>query len=155
MDLVLDTSVVVKWFVRAPEGDLEAALEIRRRFVGAVYVLRYQPQLGVEEVASALDSLETMDLDVRPFSYPLGKGAVQLAKATGITAYDAYFIGSSGNRVGSWKDVRGSQGNPLLCKEGGGEVEILLAHTNHGSPREEQPLDASTPPGLPLQRGGT
>ncbi len=106
MDLVLDTSVVVKWFVRPPEEDLEAALEVRRRVVGAeldliipdllfyelANVLRYQPQLGVEEVASALDSLETMDLDVRPFSHPLGKGAVQLAKATGITAYDAYFI---------------------------------------------------------------
>ena len=57
--------------------------------------------------------------------------------------------------MGAWKDVRGSQGNPLLCKEGGGEVEILLAHTNHGSPREAQPLEASIPPGLPLQRGGT
>jgi hypothetical protein len=65
------------------------------------------------------------------------------------------YSGSSGNRVGSWKDVRGSQENPLLCKEGGGEVEILLAHMNHGSPREAQPLDVSTPPGLPLQRGGT
>ena len=26
--------------------------------------------------------------------------------------------------MGSWKDVRGSQGNPLLCKEGRGEVEM-------------------------------
>jgi len=32
-------------------------------------------------------------------------------------------LGSSGNRVGSWKDVGGSQGSPLLCKEGRGEVE--------------------------------
>ena len=30
------------------------------------------------------------------------------------------FYGSSGNRVGSWKDVGGSQGSPLLCKEGVG-----------------------------------
>jgi predicted nucleic acid-binding protein len=106
MDLVLDTSVVVKWFVLPPEDGLEAALEIRRRvvetelnlivpdliFYELANVLRYQPQLGVEEVASALDSLETMDLDVRPFSYPLGKEAVRLANATAITAYDAYFI---------------------------------------------------------------
>ena len=27
---------------------------------------------------------------------------------------------SSGNRVGAWKDVGGSQGSPLLCKEGVG-----------------------------------
>src|SRR3990170_55223 len=31
--------------------------------------------------------------------------------------------GSSGNRVGAWTDVGGSQGSPLLCKEGRGEVE--------------------------------
>lgn len=106
MDLVLDTSVVAKWFVNPPEDDLDAALEIRHRVVEAelnlivpdllfyelANVLRYQPQLGVEEVASALDSLETMDLDVRSFSYSLGKEAVQLAKAVGITVYDAYFI---------------------------------------------------------------
>ena len=44
------------------------------------------------------------------------------------------FLGSSGNRVGSWKDVGGSQGSPLLCKEGRGEVEILPAYTNQGPP---------------------
>ncbi len=106
MDLVLDTSVVVKWFVRPPEEDLEAALEVRRRIVEAelnliipdllfyelANVLRYQPQLAVEAVAKALDTLETMELDVRPFSYLLGKEAVRVAKTTGITAYDAYFI---------------------------------------------------------------
>jgi len=106
MDLVLDTSVVVKWFVRPPEEDLEAALEVRRRVVEAelnliipdlmfyelVNVLLYQPQLRIQEAANALDSLEAMDLDVRPFSYSLGNEAVQLGKATGITAYDAYFI---------------------------------------------------------------
>ena len=42
--------------------------------------------------------------------------------------------GSSGNRVGSWKDVGGSQGSPLLCKEGRGEVESLPAYTNQGPP---------------------
>ena len=36
--------------------------------------------------------------------------------------------------MGSWKDVGGSQGNPLLCKEGRGEVESLPAYTNQGSP---------------------
>ena len=41
----------------------------------------------------------------------------------GNRAVEAPGCGSSGNRVGSWKHVRGSQGNPLLCKEGGGEVE--------------------------------
>jgi hypothetical protein len=56
-------------------------------------------------------------------------------------------LGSSGNRVGSWKDVGVSLGSPLFCKEGGGspkspllckegrgEVESLPAYTNHGPP---------------------
>ena len=43
-------------------------------------------------------------------------------------------LGSSGNRVGVWKDIDGSQGSPLLCKEGRGEVESLPAYTNQGSP---------------------
>src|SRR3990170_1349129 len=34
--------------------------------------------------------------------------------------------------MGSWKDIGGSQGSPLLCKEGRGEVEILPAYTNPG-----------------------
>ncbi len=106
MDLVLDTSVVVKWFVRTPEEDLEAALEVRRRVLEAEFnlilpdlifyelanVLRYQPQLRFEEVGAALDGLEAAGVDVRPFSYHLGKEAVRLAKTAGITAYDAYFI---------------------------------------------------------------
>jgi hypothetical protein len=32
----------------------------------------------------------------------------------------ASIVGSSGNRVGSWKDLGGSEGSPLLCKEGVG-----------------------------------
>jgi hypothetical protein len=36
--------------------------------------------------------------------------------------------------VGFWKDVGGSEGSPLLCKEGRGEVESWPAYTNHGSP---------------------
>jgi hypothetical protein len=50
--------------------------------------------------------------------------------------------------VGAWKDVGGSQRSPLLCKEGRGEVDILPAYTNHGSPARRSlwmplPLPAS------------
>jgi predicted nucleic acid-binding protein len=106
MDLVLDTSVVVKWFVNPPEEDLEAALEVRRKIAEAEFdliipdlmfyelanVLRYQPQIRVEEVAKAIDTLKAMSLDVRPFSSALGKEAVRLGRGAGITAYDAYFV---------------------------------------------------------------
>ena len=33
----------------------------------------------------------------------------------------------------------GSQGSPLLCKEGRGEVESLPAYTNQGSPARPSP----------------
>src|SRR3989304_10460302 len=63
-------------------------------------------------------------------------------------------LGSSGNRVGAWKDGGGSQGSPLLCKEGRGEVEIWPAYTNHGSPARHSPWCLYPSLCLPLQRGG-
>ncbi len=55
------------------------------------------------------DSIERRNVDVIVFS---GMTAASFAQAI--------FSGSSGNRVGSWKDVGGSQESPLLCKEGVG-----------------------------------
>ena len=44
---------------------------------------------------------------------------------------------------------------PLLCKEGRGEVERFLGEDRAGLLIPGQPCqDDSTPPGLPLQRGG-
>jgi hypothetical protein len=73
---------------------------------------------------------------------------------------DATFLGSSGNRVGSWKDMGGSQGSPLLCKEGRGEVDILPAYTNQVPPARPSlwmplPLPASLTKGRKLNGAHT
>jgi predicted nucleic acid-binding protein len=106
MDVILDTSVVVKWFIRPPEDDMAMALAIRDGIrTGALYpilpdlllyelvnVLHHQPELAREDVAAALDSLEEMTLDVQPFSPGLGKDAARIAASNGVSTYDAYFI---------------------------------------------------------------
>ncbi|MFQ5881448.1 MAG: type II toxin-antitoxin system VapC family toxin [Candidatus Methylomirabilales bacterium] len=106
MDVILDTSVVVKWFIQPPEEDIEIALEIRDRIrIGAVHpifpdlllyelinVLHHQPELTSEDVAAALDSLEEMTLDLHPFSSALGKEATRISANNRVSAYDAYFI---------------------------------------------------------------
>jgi predicted nucleic acid-binding protein len=106
MDVVLDTSVVLKWFIHPPEEDQDSALEIRQGIrTGALYpivpdlllyelvnVLHHQPDLTSEDVAAALDSVEEMAFDVHPFSCTLGKEATRIAASKRISTYDAYFV---------------------------------------------------------------
>ncbi len=70
--------------------------------------------------------------------------------------------------MGSWKDVGGFQGSPLLCKEGGlnprSVLLPLLCKEGGLNPRSvllpllckegRGEVEDSTPPDLPLQRGG-
>ncbi len=56
--------------------------------------------------------------------------------------------------MGPWKDMGGSQGSPLLCKEGYGEVEILPAYTNQASPARPS-LRMPLPLLPPLTKGRT
>ena len=51
-----------------------------------------------------------------------------------VALRDRHFSGSSGNRVGAWKDV-GAQGSPLLCKEGRGEVDSCRLTRTTALPR--------------------
>src|SRR3990172_12203001 len=84
----------------------------------------------------------------RPFdSTQDRRGVPLLAKTTPIAFFGWRFIldkdGSSGNRVGAWEDLGGSQGSPLppIVTVGGRGV---------GREKEAQALDASPPPLLPL-----
>ena len=103
MNLVLDTSVVVKWFVE--EKDVENALAIRTKFVRRevelflpdllfyelANVLRYKPDFNNIDVHKSISSLFNIGISPLPFSEIVGIKAVSIAMDFEITFYDAYF----------------------------------------------------------------
>lgn len=103
--VVLDTSVVIKWF-RQEEVLAEAALTWRERFLqgSAVLVvpdlmayeianvLAYKHDLTTEQVQEAARSLFEMELDWAGPSAALSGRAIELSRAHGITVYDGAFV---------------------------------------------------------------
>jgi predicted nucleic acid-binding protein len=103
--LVLDASVVVKWFV--PEADSPEALSIRDAHANQqislfapdllVYelanALRHRPSLGGEDLKASLESFFEMDLAlIAPTAKSASRGAA-LAKTFDLTVYDASYLG--------------------------------------------------------------
>jgi predicted nucleic acid-binding protein len=103
MNLVLDTSVVVKWFVE--EKDVENALAIRTKFVRRevelflpdllfyelANVLRYKPDFNNIDVHKSISSLFNIGISPLPFSEIVAIKAVTIAMDFEVTFYDAYF----------------------------------------------------------------
>jgi predicted nucleic acid-binding protein len=102
--VVLDTSVVIKWF-RQGEVLAEQALALRDAYLDGqievtlpsllayelANVLRYKADLTTEQVQAAVGSLFDMRLAwVLPSSAVMGR-AVELARAHETTVYDATF----------------------------------------------------------------
>jgi predicted nucleic acid-binding protein len=102
--VVLDTSVVIKWF-RQGEVLAQQALALRDAYLGGqievtlpsllayelANVLRYKAELSAEQVQAAVRSLFDMDLTwVLPSSNVMGR-AVELARTHDTTVYDATF----------------------------------------------------------------
>jgi len=101
--VVVDTSVVVKWFSR--EKDDEAARRLRGDLIGErvlvmapdlllyelANALRFHPRFSAEDVAAAVDSV--IDLGIRLIPAPACpmREAAETAFKTKITAYDAVF----------------------------------------------------------------
>ena len=104
MLLVLDTSVILKWFTQ--ENYSGVAVNIREDFYSGIHeivepdllvyeftnVLRYNPNYTTEDVVKAVDSLIEMGLDIVVPTAEVLKGAVTLAKKYDITVYDAVFV---------------------------------------------------------------
>lgn len=102
--LVLDASVIVKWFnqeehtdkaLRAKElyqrGRLELVEpELVRYELGNS--LRYNPSFGVEDVRIALFALEKLQLAMRPLSGELARRTVDAAYLYGLTLYDSSYV---------------------------------------------------------------
>lgn len=102
--LVLDASVVVKWFNVEQHSD--QALKIKELYEHGLLdiiapdlliyevgnALRYNPNFGAEDVKVALNALEGMQLDLWQLRGEFATRAVETCFAHGLTLYDACYI---------------------------------------------------------------
>ena len=103
-EALLDTSVIVKWFV--PEEDSEKALSLRdaqedhelQLYVPEVLLmelanaLRYSSEFSTSEIAGALETPFELNMLLMPFSLNALNSAVTLSLERDLAVYDAYFL---------------------------------------------------------------
>jgi predicted nucleic acid-binding protein len=103
-EALLDTSVVVKWFV--PEEDSEKALSLRHAqenreiqlyapevlLMELANALRYSSEFSASEIAEALDTPFGLNVLLVPFSLEALNSAVTLSLNQDLAVYDAYFL---------------------------------------------------------------
>ena len=102
--IILDASVVIKWF--SDEEYTDKALEIRERIrMGDEKVvvpdlllyelanaLKYNPSFNTDDVSDALASIFDMDMDIVTPTPEIINSAVTLAFEHEITVYDAFYV---------------------------------------------------------------
>jgi predicted nucleic acid-binding protein len=102
--LVVDTSVVIKWF--SAEDLTDVALQLRDAYVENevdIYVpdlllyelsnaLRYNPEFDTEDVQAAVRSLLDMDFEIVTPTPHLTKTAIEIAHEHDLTVYDSTFV---------------------------------------------------------------
>lgn len=102
--LVLDTSVILKWFTEETHSDV--AVKLRNEFYRGIHgivepdlmiyefanALNYNPNYTAEDVKKAIDSLVELQIDVMAPTIRLLKDASEIAKKHDITVYDAVFV---------------------------------------------------------------
>jgi len=103
-EALLDTSVVVKWFV--PEEDSERALSLRSAqeerqlqlyapevlLMELANALRYSSEFSTGEIAGALETPFELNMLLIPFSLDALNSAVALSLEHSMAVYDAYFL---------------------------------------------------------------
>ena len=103
---VLDASVAAKWFVREGRADQDRALFIRERYMARqcrllmpefglleiANALRFSARAKEAEVASALELLHDLHLEIHQLSWDLLRKANAIAWAYKIAIYDATYI---------------------------------------------------------------
>ncbi len=106
---ILDTSVVVKWFSKYSEDDLETSLQIRQDILDGKYAvvvptlmfyelanaLRYNPRFDAKDVNEALSSVIEMGFEVKGIEAGTMARAVETAFKFHATVYDTYFLALS------------------------------------------------------------
>ncbi len=101
---LLDTSVVVKWFIL--EEDSEKAVSLRQAHGQAELLLhapdillmelanalRYSPLVSAEEVPQALRLFSDLGITIVPFSLDILISSVTLSQKHDLAVYDSYFL---------------------------------------------------------------
>lgn len=101
---LLDTSVVVKWFI--PEEDSEKAANLRLDHGRAELLLhapdillmelanalRYSPLMSAEEIPGVLSLFSGLEITIVPFSQDVLISSVALSLEHDLAVYDAYFL---------------------------------------------------------------
>ena len=102
--LVLDASVIVKWFNEEDYSDLavkirdlyiEELLEIEvpeLMFYEVGNALRYNPNFGIKDVVKALSDLEDLQLTTHPLRGRLAELTSECAFRYGLTLYDSAYV---------------------------------------------------------------
>ena len=105
--VVLDTSLVIKWF--SEEEYTEQALKIRSRHVDnriSVFVpdllvyelsnaLRYNPDYDVDDVKKAVSTVFDMEFEIVTPSESLIESSVEIAHENDLTVYDSTYLALS------------------------------------------------------------
>lgn len=103
-EIVLDASVVVKWF--SEEEDSEIAVKIRDKhieglttivspdlvFYEVVNSLRYNPAFNVDDVTRVIADLIDIGIDLITPNKELMENAVKHAHEYNLSIYDAYYL---------------------------------------------------------------
>src|SRR3989344_3342586 len=104
LNLVLDSSVIIKWF--SQEDDYDKALKLREQFIeGSIIIavpdlqlyeianaLRYNKNIEKEIISEAVESLIDIGLSIIVPTKDTIKIAVGIAFEFNITVYDACFV---------------------------------------------------------------
>ncbi len=102
--LVLDTSIIYKWFIE--EEYSNQALEIRNLVASSKYSvlipdlliyelsneLRYNTDYSNDEIKKAIRSLYDMEIDIVAPVIEILESAIDIAREYDITIYDAYYL---------------------------------------------------------------
>lgn len=104
MTAVVDTSVLLKWFIEEPGS--QAALEVKTRYLAgetaivipdlALYeipnVLRFKRGVPEIEVQAVMRAFWDLELDVVAPTEPLLDEAIHLSFTTGLSLYDCAYL---------------------------------------------------------------
>lgn len=107
IELVVDASVVVKWFIE--ENDSDKAILLRDRFIEGkvkffipsllyfevLNALKYSQLFDSSELNDAGESLENYGLKVVAIKNELRKNMIKIALEYGLSIYDASYLGLS------------------------------------------------------------